>query len=230
MSEPERVQKVIANAGLCSRRNAELLIEQGKVTVNGTVAKLGDTATEQDEILVEGKPLSKEQPVYLLFHKPVGCVTAVTDAHEKTVMDYVRIRERVYPVGRLDKETSGLLILTNDGDLAQRIAHPSFETKKTYVAELNTTIRLSELKKLERGLELEDGKTSPCTATLLSPMVVELVIHEGKNRIVRRMFEHLGYTVVALRRTKIGALTIGDLPLGRYRLVSKNLIEKALHD
>ncbi len=224
----ERVQKLIAAAGYCSRRKAEELIAAGKVTVNGKVAKLGDTATEQDAILVEGKPLQRERLVYLLFHKPVGCVTAVTDTREKTVMDYIKVKERVYPIGRLDKETSGLLILTNDGALANRIMHPRYEVEKTYKVRLDRSIRDSELKKAMRGVSLEDGPSAAAKATRIGDAELEFTIHEGRNRIVRRIFEALGFTVVALQRVRIGTLALGKLRPGEYAFVTRGKIEQAV--
>ncbi len=213
----DRVQKLLGARGYCSRRKAEELIAAGRVTVNGKTVHLGDSAEEQDELQVDGKIVAAERKVYLLFHKPVGCVTAVTDKHEKTVLEYVKVPERVFPVGRLDKETSGLLLLTNDGDFANSVAHPRYEVEKTYVAQLDRPVRDSHLKRLKRGVQLEDGKTSPADAKLLAPSTVELTIHEGRNRVVRRMFAALGYDVVALHRIRVGKLTLGDLRPGEWK-------------
>jgi len=218
----QRIQKLLSNRGYCSRRKAEELIAASRVAVNGTVVKLGDQAEEHDTITVDGKPVMAERKVYLALHKPVGCVTALTDRHEKTVMDYLTVKERVFPVGRLDKETSGLLLLTNDGDWANKVAHPRNETKKTYVATLDQPVKEAHLERLRDGIELEDGRTRPADARKRNPVTVELIIHEGRNRIVRRMFEALGYEVLALRRIRIGKITLGGLRPGQSRELHGN--------
>jgi 23S rRNA pseudouridine2605 synthase len=226
-----RVQKLLSNYGVMSRRQAEEYIKQGRVKVNGNVIKIGDKATEKDEILVDDKPINKEKRVYLMFNKPVGCVTALKDKQFRTIMHYIHIKERVFPIGRLDHETSGLLLLTNDGDFANSTMHPRYEINKTYTAEVDAGISDTDLRKIEKGVKLEEGKTSPAQTIRIASNVVEIIIHEGKKRIVRRMFKELGYNVLSLRRIKVGNLELGDLPEGEYRPLTeeekKKIFEKS---
>lgn len=222
----QRVQKILSNEGYCSRRKAETLIEEGKVKVNGRVIRLGDKAAEKDKITVEGKPLRKQRKTYIIFHKPIRCVTAVKDPKYETVMDHIKVKERVYPVGRLDYNTSGLLILTNDGDLANRIMHPKNEIKKTYVAELARTMSEKDADRLRSGIMLSDGKTHPAKVNRIKNSV-EITIHEGRNRIVRRMLNKLGYKVKSLQRTAIGNLRLSLKPK-QYKKVTKKFIENLI--
>jgi len=215
----QRVQKLMSS--ICSRRKAEEYIKAGRVKVNDEVITLGDKAGPDDVITMDGNVIEPEKKVYIIFNKPRGCVTAMTDAHEKTVMEYIDVKERVFPVGRLDKDTTGLLILTNDGTFANKIMHPSNEIKKTYVAKINGHISKGDLTKLEQGVELEDGKTAPAQVKQINPSELELTIHEGKNRIVRRMLEHVGFEIKSLSRIKVGELVLGDIKLGEYELVDK---------
>ena len=216
--EKYRVQKLLSNYGYCSRRKAEEFIEQGRVTVNGKVISLGDKAAEKDKIHVDGKPVDKERKLYFMFHKPLGYVTALHDKHEKTIMDILPIKERVFPVGRLDTNTSGLLLLTNDGDFTNKITHPRYEIKKTYYVRLNKSIKINDVRKLEKGgIKLEEFTTSPTSVKTLDTMTLEITVHEGKNRIVRRMFEFLGYDVKQLCRIRIGGLELGKLALGKFK-------------
>lgn len=213
----ERVQKIMSNAGYCSRRKAEEIIKDGRVKVNDRTITIGDQAEPGDSITIDGKPLKRDKPVYLIFNKPTGCVTALTDEKYRTIMHFIRCKERVFPVGRLDMNTSGLLILTNDGDFANKIMHPRYEVKKTYVAEIDRPLGPRNIKKIEEGIELTDGKTNPAKVNRIHPEKVEITIHEGKNRIVRRMLESLGYKVLKLHRTKIGKLDIGKIKPGKYK-------------
>lgn len=222
----QRVQKLLSNYGYCSRRQAEKLIEEGKVKVNNKIISLGDKASETDKIYVDGKLVAQEKKVYLIFNKPVGCITAVKDPRFKTVMDYIKIKERVFPVGRLDYNTSGLLILTNDGDFANKIMHPRYEIKKTYFVKLNEPVAKQDIISLKKGIKLEDGITSPAEITNIFANNLEITIHEGKKRIVRRMFKALGYYVLFLTRIKIGNLKLGNLKPGKYRPLSKEEIQK----
>ena len=205
----ERLQKVIAHAGITSRRKAEELIIEGKVKVNGqVVTQVGTKVSPSDKIEVEGVPLEREEKVYYLFYKPRGVISAVSDDKGRTVItDYFQdIKERVYPVGRLDYDTSGLLVVTNDGDFANLLMHPRYEIDKTYIAKIEGIPTKLELRKLEKGIKLEDGMTAPAKAKLISldkrkqKSIVELTIHEGRNRQVRRMFEAIGFPVQKLRR------------------------------
>ena len=212
-----RVQKLLSNYGYCSRRKAEELIKEGRVKVNDKVISIGDKASEDDKLYVDGKAVSKEKRVYLMFNKPKRCVTALHDKHYKTVMDYIKVKERVFPIGRLDCDTTGLLLLTNDGDFANKIMHPSNEIKKTYVVEINKPITDKQISTIEKGVMLEDGKTSEAKVKKHDGTHLEIVIHEGKNRIIRRIFEKLGIKVLSLERVRVGDLSLGDLSLGEYR-------------
>ena len=208
----ERLQKVIAHAGIASRRKAEEMIHEGKVKVNGKVVKeLGIKVSSSDQVEVEGVPVEKEQPVYFLFYKPRGVISSVKDEKgRKAVTDYFpEIKQRIYPVGRLDYDTSGVLLLTNDGEFANLLMHPRHEIEKVYVAKIKGIPTREQLKSLEKGIHLDDGKTAPARAKLISAdnkkgsAIVELTIHEGKNRQVRRMFEAIGHPVLKLKTRKI---------------------------
>ncbi len=228
MKKPEkfRVQKLLSNYGYCARRKAEDLIEQGRVKVNGQLVFLGESATEQDLITVNNKPVEPQNKVYLMFHKPLKCVTAASDDTFDTVLDYINIKERVFPVGRLDYNTSGLLILTNDGDFANQVAHPRHETYKTYLAKINQSITKEQVREIEEGVKLRDGWTRPAKVKLRSRQYLEITIHEGKNRIVRRILEHFRFKVVTLQRIKIGKLTLGPLKLGKFRYLGEHELDK----
>ena len=223
-----RVQKLICNSGYCSRRKAEELIDKGKVKVNDKIINLGARAKESDKIYVDGKLLKCEKKVYLMFNKPIGCVTALRDAKYKTVMDYIKIKERIFPIGRLDYNTSGLLLLTNDGDYANRIMHPRYETNKKYVTLLDKKMPDKDMKNIEKGITLEDGRTSPAKIKRIKEKEYEITIHEGKKRIIRRMFNTLGYTVKSLKRVRVGKLDLGDLKEGKFRELNEEEIKKAI--
>lgn len=216
-----RVQKILSNRGYCSRRKAEILIEQGLVKVNGKKITIGNKAELDAKITVKEKIVPIQKKVCLLFHKPIGCVTALKDKQYKTVMDYIKIKERVFPIGRLDYNTSGLLLLTNDGDFANSIMHPRYEIKKTYLVELVNPINNQDLKVIRDGVELEDGKTRPARVKKHNPKLLEISIHEGKNRIVRRMFKEIEHRIVSLKRVKVGKLDLGELEVGKYRILTE---------
>mgnify|MGYP000032328772 CR=1 FL=1 len=217
----QRLHKILASAGVASRRKAEQLIAEGRVQVNGETAKVGDFSDpDTDDIVADGNQVSAEQKRYLLLNKPTGYVTTVTDPHGRpTVMDLVDVRERVYPIGRLDTDTEGLLLLTNDGNFSQRMAHPRFEIEKTYRAELRSSLSPEGEMLLVRGIRLEDGPTAPAQLRVVSKRRrrVDITIHEGRNRIVRRMFASVGSPVTRLRRISFGTLNLDDVPKGRWR-------------
>jgi 23S rRNA pseudouridine2605 synthase len=218
--EGERLQKVLARAGLGSRRTCEELIEDGLVTVNGEVARLGRRVeVDVDVVEVDGVPVSvREGLVYYLLNKPAGVISTAVDTHGRpTVVELVPEEPRVVPVGRLDSATEGLLILTNDGDLTHRLTHPSFGVDKEYLAEVEGAPSRGALRRLREGVELEDGITAPAQASLLAPNLVRLVIHEGRNRQVRRMCEAVGHPVVRLVRSRIGPLSDRTLKPGEWR-------------
>ncbi|WP_409301459.1 23S rRNA pseudouridine(2605) synthase RluB [Peribacillus sp. SCS-155] len=222
----ERLQKVIAHSGIASRRKAEELIAEGKVKVNGKVVKeLGTKVGPSDKVEVNEIPLDKEIPVYFLLYKPRGVISAVSDdKNRKVVTDFFpEVKERIYPVGRLDYDTSGLLILTNDGEFANSLMHPKHEVDKVYVAKVKGIPMREGLRKLEKGIMLEDGKTAPARTKLLSvdkskqTAIVEITIHEGRNRQVRRMFEAIGHPVIKLKRERYGFLNLHGLSAGEAR-------------
>ncbi|USG63565.1 rRNA pseudouridine synthase [Brevibacillus ruminantium] len=232
----ERLQKVLANAGVASRRHCEELIVQGRVQVNGQVVKeLGTRVDpEQDAIKVDGKLVRLERKIYVLLHKPTGYITSVSDPQgRRVVVDLLRgIKERVYPVGRLDYDTSGLLLLTNDGEMAHMLAHPSYEMDKVYRAWVKGVPSKEKVNLLAKGIKLEDGMTSPGQAKLLKTTaandrsLLELVIHEGRNRQVRRMCEAIGHPVIKLERIQLGFLTLEGLEPGQYRPLTTAEVER----
>ena len=220
--EGERLQKVLAAAGLGSRRTCEILIEEERVTVNGEVAILGRRVDpETDRIEVDGLrvPVRPGLVTYLL-NKPRGVVSTASDPQGRpTVVELVPAEPRIFPVGRLDTDTEGLLLLTNDGDLAHRLTHPSFGVEKEYLAQVDGSPTPADLRRLRQGIELEDGMTAPAKASLTAPGAVRLVIHEGRNRQVRRMLEAVGYPVKRLVRTRIGPLADRRLKPGEWRVL-----------
>lgn len=230
----QRLQKIIAAAGYCSRRSAEELIAAGRVRVNGQVAKLGDKAdADTSTLTIDDKPLRKaECLVYVLLNKPLGTVTTLSDPEGRPVVtDLVRdLRERLFPIGRLDINTSGLLLLTNDGALANRLAHPSHQVDKTYLVKVRGHLTAESKKLLENGVILDDGVTAPAKLTNLrisgGHSWFELTIHEGRNRQVRRMCEALGHQVSRLIRTGYAFLTLDGLAPGQSRLLSKREVDR----
>lgn len=222
----ERLQKVIAHAGVASRRKAEELILQGRVSVNGKpVTELGvKVQANRDKIEVDGVPIDKEEPVYFLLYKPSGVISSVSDDRDrKVVTDYVQVEQRVFPVGRLDYETSGLILLTNDGEFANLLMHPRHTINKVYVAKVEGIPSKESLKRLEKGIMLEDGKTAPAQVKLMTvdkkknTAIVRLSIHEGRNRQVRRMFEAIGHAVQKLKREEYSFLTLKGMNPGDVR-------------
>jgi len=221
----ERVQKIIANAGITSRRKAEILIDQGMVQVNGKTIKLGDKADpDNDEVTVADNIIKKGERKYYAFHKPIDCLTTLKDPQgRKTIFDVYKTKERLIPVGRLDYKTEGLLILTNDGDFANRVMHPRYEVTKTYVVYIDRSMKKEDVTKLTKGVELEGvGKAHPAKVNFVTDdkKVVQIKIHEGKNRIVRRMMRTLGYKIRRLIRTGIGTVHLDNLRRGKVRPLS----------
>lgn len=219
-SEGERLQKVLARAGIGSRRVCEQLIEDQRVTVNGDPAVLGRRVdVDSDLVALDGVPIGvKPGLVYYLLNKPAGVICTAQDPQGRsTVVELVPSDTRVFPVGRLDLDTEGLLILTNDGDLTHRLTHPSFGVDKEYLAHVEGTPSRGALRRLREGVELDDGPTAPARASLLEPSLVRLVIHEGRKRQVRRMCEAVGHPVKRLVRTRIGPLVDRSLVPGDWR-------------
>jgi 23S rRNA pseudouridine2605 synthase len=216
----ERVQKVLARAGLGSRRVCDELVADGRVSVNGVRAEPGSRADpETDRIEVDGVPIGVQAGlVHYLLNKPRGVVTTASDPQGRpTVVELVPREPRVFPVGRLDADTEGLLLLTNDGDLAQRVAHPSHGVEKEYLAEIEGTPSRGTLRRLREGVELDDGVTAPAKATLVGDRMVRLTIHEGRKRQVRRMLATVGHPVVRLVRVRLGPLSDRSLAPGEWR-------------
>ena len=229
MGEIVRLQKYIAMCGVASRRKAEELIEEGRVSVNGSKVTEQGVKIEigADKVSVDGKTIkSKNKNYYIMLNKPVGYVSTANDQFDRpTVVDLVKkdlADVRIFPVGRLDYETEGLLLLTNDGDFTYKVTHPKFHMEKTYIATVKGGMTISGMNKLRNGVYIDDNfKTSPAKAEILDAYdghtFVKITIHEGKNRQVRKMFEAIGNTVVGLQRTSIGTVELGNLPLGRWR-------------
>lgn len=223
----DRLQKVIAQAGVTSRRKAETLITEGRVKVNGkTVTELGVKVSPDDKVEVDGIPLEREEPAYFLLYKPTGVISSVKDDKgRKVVTDFLpeEVEARVFPVGRLDYDTSGAIILTNDGEFANKLMHPKYEIDKEYIAKIDGIPTKKELNQLKRGMRLEDGKTAPAQVKMLSAdgkkktSIIRLTIHEGRNRQVRRMFEALGYNVLKLKRERYGNLDLRGMNSGDIR-------------
>ena len=223
----ERLQKVIAQSGVASRRKAEELMKQGRVTVDGEViTEMGYQVKQGAKIMVDGKPIIKENKVYYLMNKPKKTLCTLNDEHQRTtVVDLVEIKERVFPVGRLDYDTTGVLILTNDGEFANEIIHPRYHLPKTYELIINGILKTPEIKELESGIELDGIMTLPAKVWMTNKdfeknqTSLELTIMEGRNRQVKRMMEHFGYEVRKLNRKSLGFLMVNDLRPGEYRLL-----------
>jgi len=220
----ERVQKILAAAGIDSRRRCEVLIAQGKVSVNNKIIKLGDKAdVEKDLISVDGKIIRPEKKVYILLNKPKRYITAVSDpADRKTVLDIVDVEEKVFPVGRLDRDSRGLVLLTNDGELANRITHPRYGVEKTYVVTVREKLKDDIVTRLKRGVHIEGRKVFPAYVFVKNANCIELTIHEGRKHIIKRVFFKLGYFVTDLFRTKIANLSIAGLSEKAHRELTKD--------
>ena len=231
-NEPLRLNKFLANAGICSRREADEFIQAGVVSVNGeVVTELGTKIKRTDEIKFHDQPVTLEKKVYVLLNKPKDCVTTSDDPQQrKTVMDLVKnvCPERIYPVGRLDRNTTGVLLLTNDGDLASKLTHPKFLKKKVYHVFLDKNVTAHDMQQIAEGIELEDGEIHADAIEYASDTdksQVGIEIHSGKNRIVRRIFEHLGYRVVKLDRVQFAGLTKKNLRRGDWRFLTEKEVE-----
>jgi 23S rRNA pseudouridine2605 synthase len=230
----QRLQKLIAAAGYCSRREAETLISAGRVAIDGRTAVLGDRGDPAvNNITIDQKPLSRAEPFcYLLMHKPVGVVTTNRDPEGRPIVADLLddVAARVFPVGRLDYNTSGLLLLTNDGALANQLAHPRHEVEKTYLVRVRGRLSREDRQRLERGVQLDDGVTAPARVQHVrsrgSHTWFEIILHEGRNRQVRRMCEKLGYPVSRLVRVGYDFLTLGDLEPGQYRHLTASEVNR----
>ncbi|MEI3357093.1 MAG: pseudouridine synthase [Clostridia bacterium] len=236
--EEIRLQKYIAKSGVASRRKAEELILEGKIQVNGkTITELGIKVNpEKDIVTYNGKKLKTEEEfVYILLNKPIGYVTTVKDQFGRdSVLDLVKIKEHLVPVGRLDMYTSGALILTNDGDFVYKVTHPKHEIEKTYTVTIKGIVKNEEVEMLRKGVKIEDYTTKPAKVKILKTdeeknvSRLEITIHEGKNRQVRKMCESVGHKVLALHRSKIAGIGVKDIPLGKWRFMKEKEIRKIL--
>ena len=232
----ERLQKYLANSGVASRRKCEELILQGKVEVNGkVVTELGTKINpEKDIVKFDGKEVKQaEKMVYILLNKPIGYVTTAVDQFgRETVLDLVKVKERIVPVGRLDMYTSGALILTNDGDFVYKVTHPKHEIEKTYTVTVKGIVQNSEVEQLRKGVKIDDYTTKPAKVKILKTDIekdisrLEITIHEGKNRQVRKMCEAVNRKVLALHRSKIGSIGVKDIEIGRWRFLKESEIQK----
>lgn len=215
-----RLQKFLADAGVCSRRKAENYIRQGQVRVNGEIAdRMGTTVDPyKDRVEIFGKPLNYQQKdVYIVLNKPAGYISSCSQPGRKIILDLVDINQRVFPVGRLDKDSTGLILLTSDGRIHHRLAHPSFDHEKQYVVKVDHGISDSELKQLAKGVMLSDGITRPATVVRDSGQSFVITLKEGRNRQIRRMAEALGFMVTSLHRIRMGPIVLNDLQSGKWR-------------
>lgn len=237
--EEIRLQKYLAECGIASRRKCEEYIAQGKIKVNGEITtELGTKVNPQKDIIeYNGKKVKREEKhVYILLNKPIGYVTTADDQFGRdTVLDLVKVKERIVPVGRLDMYTSGALILTNDGDFVYKVTHPKNEVTKTYTVTLKGQVSNEEIEQLRNGIELDDGfKTSPAKVRRImedkenNKTRLEIVIHEGKNREVRRMCEAINKKVLALHRSKIGTINLDGLTIGKWRYLKEEEVQKLI--
>jgi len=217
-----RLNAFLARAGVASRRGADRLIKAGRVSVNGRPGQLNDDVSDADDIKLNGRRISSQKLRYILLYKPEGYITTLKDPENRVkVTDLVKIDERVVPVGRLDFNTTGALLLTNDGELTNKLMHPSFEVDKVYEAEVEGAVTDEILNKLSIGLKLKDGRTAPAKARKLSDNKIELTIHEGRSHQVKRMLEAVGLPVKKLHRPKYGPLSLEGLKLGQWRDLSE---------
>lgn len=231
-----RLQKAIANSGVTSRRKAENLIVEGRVSVNDNIiTELGTKVAPHDRIEVDGVPITKEDKVHILYYKPAGEISAVEDDRGRsTVTDlFEALDKRLYPVGRLDYDTSGILILTNDGEFTQYMTHPKYEVSKTYRVKVDGVLKRHEQQKMASGIMLEDGLTAPADIHIIRDkknknMILEVTIHEGRNRQIRRMFEHFDLKVLKLNRVKYDFLTLDGLKEGEYRYLKPHEVKKLI--
>lgn len=227
-----RLSKYLAGLGVASRRKVDELIAAGRIRVNGRAAQLGQQVQTNEAIEVDGKRVSSSgRMVYLMLNKPEKVVSTLADPEgRKTVADLVKVKERVYPVGRLDYETRGLLLLTNDGELAFRLTHPKYEVKKRYHLLVEGKVNESKLENIRRGVLLDDGLTAPAEARVLESRggvsVLELTIHEGKKREIRRICESLAIPLLELKRVAVDGIVLGDLPVGKYRPLTEKEISQ----
>ena len=222
-----RLNAYLARAGVASRRAADELIKSGRVRVNGEPGQLNTFVAHRDRVEVDGKEVAAQRLAYVLLHKPAGTVRTARDPQGRpTVVELVDLPERVVPVGRLDADTTGALLLTNEGQLAHRLAHPRYGVEKVYEANVEGEPDERALERLRSGVDLEDGRTAPAQARLLGPSTIELVLHEGRNRQVKRMCENIGHPVTRLHRSRYAGLTLEGLEPGRWRELEPSEVKR----
>lgn len=234
----ERLQKVIANSGYASRRKAEELIQKGKVLLNGEiVTEMGVQVSEKDQIIIEGNLLKKEDKEYILLYKPRGVVSTTSDDKKrKTVLDLIKTNKRLYPVGRLDYDTTGVLLLTNDGELSNLLMHPKNNIDKVYVAKIKGLLTKDEARTLALGVMIDNVKTSKSQVKVkkydrkTDTSIVEIIIHEGKNHQVKRMFEVVNHEVLKLKRERVAFLDLSGLNSGEYRYLNPKEVKKLYNE
>jgi len=213
-----RLNKFLSETGLCSRREADQWIEAGRVSVNGTVAQLGTQVIEGDAVLLDGKPLgTKPQRVYLALNKPIGIECTTDRSVPDNIVDFVRHSERVFPIGRLDKDSEGLILLTNDGDIVNRVLRAEHEHEKEYIVSVDRPLTPEFLEGMASGVPILDTVTNPCRVTQVGRNTFRIVLTQGLNRQIRRMCEHFDYTVRRLQRVRIMHIQLGNLPVGKWR-------------
>ena len=223
-----RLNKFLAERGVCSRRQADALIESRKVKVNGSIAELGLQVNEQDEIIVSGKRIEnvRQDKIYLAFHKPVGIMTSVDSKAKDTVRSFLNLKPGVFPVGRLDVASSGLLLLTNDGELSEHITHPRYDHEKEYLVTVDRVVRREDLRTMADGMMILGSKTKPGVVKKIDDNRFSIILTEGRNRQIRRMCEALGYEVKALRRVRVMNIELEDMPSGKTRPLSTKEIRE----
>lgn len=236
MTEPNltRLNKFISDTGFCSRREADTYIANGEVTVNGQPAQMGVKVSEQDQVLVKGQPLrSKPKRVYLAYHKPVG-ITCTTERHiQGNIIDAVKYPERIFPIGRLDKPSEGLIFLTNDGDIVNKVLRAGNAHEKEYVVTVNKPISEQFIRKMSQGVPILNTVTLPCVVTQVSRNTFKIILTQGLNRQIRRMAEYCGYEVVKLKRTRIMHIRLAELKPGKWRLLDPieiKMLEQLVQD
>lgn len=228
-----RLQKYLSEAGVCSRRQGEQYIQAGRVRVNGDVVSALGTKIDpqQDRVTVDGQEVTTDQrAVYIALNKPKGVVTSCRHAGQKVVVDLIDLPERIYPIGRLDKDSTGLLLLTNDGRLHHRLSHPSFDHEKVYEVGVDRVITDGALKRMAKGMPLGDTRTRPAKVKRLSGRRFRIVLQEGRNRQIRRMLRKLGYQVAFLKRIRMANIRLGNLASGQWRYLTRNEIARLLKD
>lgn len=230
----KRINKYISETGFCSRREADKLIEQGRVTINGKLSEMGTKVTPEDEVRIDGKLISdkKEKNTYLAFHKPVGIECTTNQSVKNNIVDYINYPVRVFPVGRLDKESEGLILMTNDGDIVNKILRSRNNHGKEYIVTVNKPITERFIKRMSNGIPILDTVTKKCEVEQISNRVFRIILTQGLNRQIRRMCEYLGYEVTALKRIRVINISL-DVPVGKYRELTSaelNQLNKIVSD